>query len=144
MTTNNPLTVALELPAAHRFLNIASACIEALVERLADVPDREMVSYTIQLAVQETCANIVDHAYDATDAPAGRISLELILHADLRQLAIEIYDTGRAFDPSLTHEPDLENAQVRGYGLFLMNKLMDSVVYERLPGRNHWHLAKNL
>ncbi len=57
MTTNNPLTVALELPAAHRFLNIASACIEALVERLADVPDREMVSYTIQLAVQETCAH---------------------------------------------------------------------------------------
>jgi serine/threonine-protein kinase RsbW len=142
MTTNNPLTVALELPAAHRYLNIASACIEALVERIADVPDREMASYTLQLAVQETCANIVDHAYDAADA--GRISIELVLHADLRQLAIEIYDTGRAFDPSLAREPDLDNAQVRGYGLFLMNKLMDSVVYERLPGRNHWHLAKNL
>jgi serine/threonine-protein kinase RsbW len=144
MTTHNPITVALDLPAAHRYLNLASACIEALVERIADVPDREMASYTIQLAVQETCANIVDHAYAAADAPAGRINLELILHTDPRQLAIEIYDTGRAFDPSLAREPDLDNAQVRGYGLFLMNKLMDAVVYERLPGRNHWHLAKNL
>lgn len=142
MTTNTPVAIALELPAVHRYLNIASACIEALVERIEDVPDREMASYTIQLAVQETCANIVDHAYDAGDV--GRISIELALQFEPRRLIVEIYDAGRAFDPSLVREPDLDNAQVRGYGLFLMNKLMDSVVYERLPGRNHWHLAKHL
>jgi serine/threonine-protein kinase RsbW len=139
---SDPIVITLDLPAAHRYLNIASACIGALVERIEDVPDREMASYTIQLAVQETCANIVDHAYAAT--ATGRISIELVLYAAARQLVVEIYDTGGAFDPSQAREPDLDNAQVRGYGLFLMNKLMDSVVYERLPGRNHWHLAKNL
>jgi len=142
MNMSNPITVSLELPAAHRYLNIASACIEALVERIEDVPDREMVSYTIQLAVQETCANIVDHAYAAEEA--GRIRIELALEGAPRQLSVEIYDAGRAFDPAQAREPDLENAQVRGYGLFLMNRLMDSVVYERLPGRNHWHLVKHL
>ncbi len=142
MIMNNPIVLALDLPAAHRYLNIASACIGALIERIEEMSDREMASYAIQLAVQETCANIVDHAYK--DVEDGRISIELALHADPRRLVVEIYDAGRAFDPSQVREPDLDNAQVRGYGLFLMNKLMDSVIYERLPGRNHWRLAKNL
>lgn len=142
MTTSNSTSITLDLPAAHRYLNIAGACIGALVERIEDVPDREMASYTVQLAVQETCANIVDHAY--ADVQDGRIHLEVALQAAPRRLVVEIHDTGHAFDPSQVREPDLDNAQVRGYGLFLMNQLMDSVIYERLPGRNHWHLAKNL
>lgn len=139
---SNPIVVTLDLPAAHRYLNIAGACIEALMERVEDVPDREMTSYTIQLAVQEACANIVDHAYAGMDA--GRICLEFVLHTNPRRLIVEVYDTGRAFDPTQTREPDLDNAQVRGYGLFLMNQLMDAVIYERLPERNHWRLVKSL
>jgi serine/threonine-protein kinase RsbW len=139
---SNPIIISLDLPADHRYLNIASACIVALMERIDDVPDHDMVCYSIQLAVQETCANIVDHAYK--DMPNGRISIEWTLMKTPPRLATDIYDTGRAFDPTLVHEPDLDNAQVRGYGLFLMNQLMDAVIYERQPDRNHWHLAKNL
>lgn len=139
---SNPIAVTLDLPAGHRYLNIASACIDALIERIENVPEREMASYAVQLAVQETCANIVDHAYKGLDV--GRIRLEFILHADPRRLVVEVYDTGRAFDPTQARAPDLDNAQVRGYGLFLMHQLMDAVTYERLPDRNHWHLVKSL
>lgn len=139
---SDPTVITLDLPAAHRYLNIAGACIEAIVARIEDAPDREMTSYALQLAVQETCANIVDHAYAAT--ADGRIQIEFVLHADPRRLVVEIYDGGRAFDPSQAREPDLDNAQVRGYGLFLMHKLMDAVTYERLADRNHWRLVKNL
>ncbi|MGC8781635.1 MAG: ATP-binding protein [Anaerolineae bacterium] len=139
---NQPTVICLELPAEHRFLNIAAACIEALLERINDVSDRGMVSYGLQLAVQETCANIVDHAY--RDQEGGRIRLEFALHADPRRLEIHVYDSGRPFDPSRVREPDLEHAQERGYGLFLMRKLMDVVTYERQDERNHWRLVKNL
>ena len=139
---SNPIAVTLDLPAAHRYLNIASACVDALIERIEDVPEREMASYAVQLAVQETCANIVDHAYTGMDV--GRIRLEFVLHADPRRLVVEVYDTGRAFDPAQARDPDLDNAQVRGYGLFLMHQLMDAVTYERLPDRNHWRLVKSL
>jgi serine/threonine-protein kinase RsbW len=139
---SNPTTISLDLPAHHRYLNVAGACILALLERIDDVPDREMVSYSIQLAVQETCANIVDHAYEG--ASDGRVRIELVLLADPHQLVVEIYDTGSPFDPAVVRQPDLDNAQVRGYGLFLMHKLMDAVIYERQPSRNHWRLIKNL
>lgn len=139
---SRPTLICLELPAEHRFLNIAGACVEALLERIEDVPDRGMVVYGVQLAVQETCANIVDHAY--RDQKDGRIRLELALHADPRRLEIDIYDSGRPFDPSRVREPDLEHAQERGYGLFLMRKLMDGVTYERRNECNHWRLVKNL
>jgi serine/threonine-protein kinase RsbW len=139
---SEPTVITLDLPAAHRYLNVAGACIEALVARIEDVPDREMVSYALQLAVQETCANIVDHAY--AGPTAGRIRLEFALYADPRRFVVEIYDAGRAFDPAQAREPDLDNAQVRGYGLFLMHNLMDAVIYERLSDRNHWRLVKNL
>jgi|YNPNPStandDraft_1061719.scaffolds.fasta_scaffold20017_2 serine/threonine-protein kinase RsbW len=139
---SEPIVICLELPAEHRFLNIAGACIEALLERINDVPDRGMVSYGLQLAVQETCANIVDHAYRGM--AGGRIRLEIALRADPRRLEIDIYDSGRPFDPSQAREPDLEHAQERGYGLFLMRKLMDVVTYERQDNCNHWRLARNL
>ncbi len=138
---STPPLVALELPAAHRYLNIATACVAAWIERIEDVPDRSMVSYALQLAVQETCANIVDHAY--VGAEDGRIRIELTMHAASRRLEIEIYDAGRPFDPAQAREPDLEHGQERGYGLFLMKQLMDAVTYERLPERNHWRLVKH-
>jgi len=138
---STPFAVALELPAAHRYLNIATACIAAWIERIEDVPDRGMVSYALQLAVQETCANIVDHAY--AGAEDGRIHIELSVQAEPRCLVAEIYDAGRPFEPGQARQPDLEHGQERGYGLFLMNQLMDVVTYERLPGRNHWRLIKH-
>ncbi|MCX7671958.1 MAG: ATP-binding protein [Anaerolineae bacterium] len=139
---SQPTVIRLELPAEHRFLNVAAACIEALLERVNDVADRGMVSYGLQLAVQETCANIVDHAY--RDQQGGRICLEFALRTDPRRLEIDVYDAGRPFDPSRVREPDLEHAQERGYGLFLMRKLLDAVTYERRDECNHWHLVKNL
>lgn len=139
---SQPTVIHLELPAEHRYLNIAGACLAALVEHIDEVSDRDMVGYSIQLAIQETCANIVDHAYESPEE--GRIRIELVLLADPPRLIVEIYDTGKPFDPTLAREPDLEHAQVRGYGLFLMRQLMDAVIYERQSDRNHWRLVKNL
>lgn len=139
---SQPVVINLDLPADHRYLNTAGACLAAMIERIDAVSDRDMASYSIQLAIQETCANIVDHAYEKPSA--GRIHIELILLADPRRLMVEIYDMGKAFDPALVQEPNLEQAQVRGYGLFLMRHLMDEITYERQPGRNHWRLVKSL
>ena len=137
-----PIVIGLDLPAEHQYLNIVGACVIALFERIEDVLDRETLSYSIQLAVQETCANIVDHAYNGT--ANGRISIEILLSADPRQMIISIDDTGHPFDPSLVREPDLDGTQVRGYGLYLMRKLMDEVTYERQTKHNHWRLVKRL
>jgi len=134
--------IGLDLPAEHRYLNVVGACLAAVLEREETLAERDIVTYNVQLAVQEGCTNIVDHAYEG-QAP-GRIAVKLTLADGPRRLIVDLYDTGQAFDPALAAAPDLDEPQVHGYGLFLMQALMDEVRYERLADRNHWRLTKHL
>ena len=134
--------IRLDLPATYKYLNVLGASIGEVMKRAEEVPGLDALSYNIQLAVHEACTNIVGHAYEGVDN--GRIKIALSLVAKPGQFIVELEDTGRSFDPSLVHEPDLENGQIHGYGLFLMRSLMDEVSYLPLPNCNRWRLVKNL
>lgn len=134
--------IRLELPAALRYLQIISACLAALLEQIESITERSAVSYNVQLAVHEVCTNIVKHAYAGRGD--GRIALEVFVNGAARQLTVDVYDTGGLFDASQAAEPDLDEPQVHGYGLFLARQLVDAVQYERIGERNHWHLSKAL
>jgi serine/threonine-protein kinase RsbW len=134
--------IRLELPAEYRFLNVVSACLAALLEQVDDLAARDIVTYNMQLAVQEACTNIIDHAYEGQDG--GQIAVAIALDGPPRRLTIDLYDNGQPFDASQTAAPSLDEPQVHGYGLFLMRELTDSVHYERLKDRNHWQLRKAL
>jgi serine/threonine-protein kinase RsbW len=140
MTDTN--TIRLDLPASFKYLNVLGPCIQALLEHADGLPEPEISAYNLQLAVHEVCTNIVDHAY--ADQPAGRIAIAFTLAAEPRRLIVELRDTGRTFDPTEVPDPDLSNAQVRGYGLFLVQSLMDDVCYRPSPSGNCWRLIKNL
>jgi serine/threonine-protein kinase RsbW len=133
--------VRLDLPASYKYLNVVSSCLAAVLERLEGVSEREMVAYNVELAVHETCTNIVEHAYEG--AP-GRIEVAISVCNTPRQVVVEVHDTGRAFDMTQVKEPDLSQAHTNGYGLFLMHRLVDEVTYAPQSGNNHWRLVKNL
>jgi serine/threonine-protein kinase RsbW len=135
-------TIHLDLPASHKYLNVLSASIAAMLERAETPVKRDELTYNLQLAVHEICTNIVEHAYQGQ--PAGRIKITLTLSAQLRQFTVDLADTGRCFDPAAVSAPDLDTGQVRGYGLFLIEQLLDIVTYQPQPDHNHWHLVKNL
>ncbi len=133
--------IRLDLPATHKYLNLLSACIGEMLLRLDDRAEIEQTIYNIQLAVQECCANIVDHAYDER---TGRINAILTLTDAPRCLVVELHDNGRAFEPENVPLPKLGEPQVRGFGLFLMKELLDEVNYDPQPGNNRWRLVKRL
>jgi serine/threonine-protein kinase RsbW len=135
-------TIGLDLPASYKYLNALGACVQAVLEQVEGLPEPEITTYNIQLAVHEICTNIVGHAYQGM--MGGRIAIAMSVTPDPLRLIVELRDTGRAFDPSSAAEPDLENAQIHGYGLFLVQSLMDDVSYEALPNGNRWRLIKNL
>jgi serine/threonine-protein kinase RsbW len=141
VVSSPPVLVRLEIPAEHRYLNVVGACAIALLDRVPNLEEAKIVSYNIELALHEACANIVDHAYAGW---SGRIVIEFHYTAAPQQLAIDLYDTGAAFDPSAVPPPNLDDAQIHGYGLFLVRSLMDEVRYEALPDGNHWRLVKQL
>jgi anti-sigma regulatory factor (Ser/Thr protein kinase) len=134
-------TIRLELPASNRRLNLVGACITALLEREEGLVDRARISQQVELAVHETCINIVEHAY--IEAP-GRIVVVLAVHETPRKLVVDLYDTGIAFDMGQANQVGSDEIPERGFGLFLIYQLMDRVTYTQESGANHWRLEKNL
>ncbi len=99
----------------------------------------------IELAVDEACANVMEHAYehDATK--------EIVIRAtfDEKELHITVKDTGRGFDPNSVPPVDLEQLVAArksgGLGMSLMKSLMDKVWYEFEPGqKNELHMVKRI
>jgi len=67
------------------------------------------------------------------------------LHDD--SISIQIRDEGRAFDPLMVPEPNVnqpvEQRKIGGLGIHLVKKLMDSVSYERKNNENIVTLRKS-
>jgi serine/threonine-protein kinase RsbW len=139
-----PKTNAIELtfPADLKYLNIVSLAIGGLLEHAAIAADaKETTIYNIQLAVHEVCTNIIEHAYK-NDA-SQRVHLQMNLHPSGKGITIELTDTsGSKFDTKAVSAPDAEGLQVRGYGMFLVEQLMDKVDYQHHADYNRWTLSK--
>lgn len=134
--------IRLDLPAEHKHLNVIGACLNAILERVDQVTDKDMLAYNLELALHETCTNIVEHAYSEQEGRI-RVAMSVICNPQ-RQLVVDLHDTGSSFNPTEAEDPDLDGAQVHGYGLFLMRQLLDEVVYRSSEASNHWRLVKNI
>lgn len=89
----------------------------------------------VQLAVDEACSNIIEHAY----GDEGHGDIECTCHNDSEGLTVILRDQGRPFDPSGVPDPDLypalddETCTGGGLGLYFMRQLMDQVRFEFAP-----------
>jgi serine/threonine-protein kinase RsbW len=139
----------LDLLAAIEYLHVPGACLGALFEGNEDLSRHQDLAYGLQLAVYETCANIVVHSYQICETKTGdpescRINVAFTVAQQPLRLVIDLYDTGCSFDITRVPEPDIVEPQARGYGLYLIRQLVDEVVYEIQEHRNHWRLTKFL
>lgn len=117
------LLVTSDLGQLPRVLDfVRAACTEAGMD--------EDEVFACELATDEACANIMEHAYD------GRRDGEILVHcwaADGR-VFIRFHDTGRRFEPSEIESPvftdNLQERQIGGLGLHFMRSLMDEVIFD--------------
>ncbi len=138
---NNQDEIRINLPARHKYLNVSGACINALLDHVEGLSEREQLAMGIELAVYEVCTNVINYAYG--ELP-GRIDLSFRLMETPRRLEIDIHDTGQSFVLGEIRPPNIDEVQTRGYGLFLIHQLMDKVSYLPVEGNNSWRLVKNL
>ena len=98
--------------------------------RDAGMDDSE--TYAVELAVDEACTNIIEHAYQGEN----RGEIECTCDSNNVCLTVIIRDHGKPFDPSTVVTPDLDadidNRVVGGLGVFLMKRCMDEVQFEPL------------
>ena len=122
----------LVVPARHdQLAKLASFAAAAA----AEVGFGDLQINRIELAVDEACSNIIDHAYGGQ---RGEITIEVTGERD-RNLVIVITDQGKPFDPGTVQEyvpsASLDEAKVGGLGLHLMRQTMDQVCFEfGVPG----------
>jgi len=87
--------------------------------------------FHVQMAVDEACSNVVEHAYGGNCQ--GDITLTCSLGSG-SDFVITIHDTGYPFNPRSVPEPpmgvDLEDLPEGGLGLYFMRKLMDNIRFE--------------
>lgn len=81
----------------------------------------------VQLAVIEACANIIEHAY------GGRFDQPIALAAQASdgELKLTIRDGGEPFDLTAYQTPSLDDNGEIGYGIYLMQQIMDQVQFDR-------------
>lgn len=119
--------VTKSFPANFKSLALISDFIVELAENAGFSP---IDVYAIQTAVDEACANIIDHAYGQEDIGDIKIEVSQITNG----MRIVLHDEGEPFDPMDVPDPDitspLEIRRERGLGIFFMRKLMDKVIFE--------------
>lgn len=131
----------LKMPARYCNLVVVTQCIDLLLTAQSALLEQEQSIYGIKLAVHEVANNVIRHAYGHEQ---GMMEITLQLEETTKCFMATIHDTGAAFDPTQAPAPDLAVPQESGYGLFLVEQLMDEVNYQRQADGNHWRLLKQL
>lgn len=85
--------------------------------------------YSVQLAADEACSNVIEHAYK--DIQGGDI--EITCDVKPGEVRIVIHDHGTQFDMGKVKKPNLskrlEDREVGGLGVYFIYKLMDEVEF---------------
>ena len=98
----------------------------------------------IRLAVEEAVVNVMEYAYPT--AVEGDVTIDAKF--DGQWVKFVISDSGIAFDPTKASYADTtlsaEDRPIGGLGILLVRRLMDSINYERVDGRNILTLKKKV
>jgi anti-sigma regulatory factor (Ser/Thr protein kinase) len=90
------------------------------------------ITFQIESAVDEACANVIKYAYDGKP---GYIRLSVAREDNTA--VITINDKGRQFDPNSIAVPDtqsnINDRHIGGLGIYIMKKLMDEIIYHYDP-----------
>ncbi|WP_420630054.1 ATP-binding protein [Candidatus Leptofilum sp.] len=93
--------------------------------------------FHIELACDEACTNVIEHAYGGEDKGQIQVSWQYKDGA----LIITIHDNGRTFNPDVipkpalpklpddANPPDIDDVKVGGLGIHFMEQLMDDVAF---------------
>ena len=132
MTANTGCHVELHLPNRAEFMVVARLTASAVASRLQF--DIETVD-DLKLAVGEACNNAMEHGC------SGENNDEMILlrfEITDESLIILVQDSGVGFVPEdAVHKQQNTDPQTaeRGFGMLLIDTLMDEVTYNSTPGQ---------
>lgn len=135
-------TFALHVPSSTENLAMIREFVSSIGQQAGMTPGEVA---KLELAVDEACANVIEHAYGSDITK--EVSVRALLDGEMVQ--IDVIDNGKAFDPNSIQHPPLEkmvlDRRSGGLGMRLMKTLMDEVHYQMIPGqKNELRMVKRL
>lgn len=126
------LTLSNDLAEIPRLAEAVEAFCEPLTPTMKDL-------LAIQLALEETVTNVINHGYKEHPAGTRTFTVELAAPTPDR-IRATITDDAPAYDPLARPEVDvslpIEERPIGGLGVHLVKKLMHHASYERRGNQN--------
>ncbi|CAB3902432.1 MAG: ATP-binding protein [Achromobacter pulmonis] len=137
-----PQSDTLDLVPDSRAVACAIEWLEAIAEREAWSPK---LSFGLSLSLDEALTNIVSYAFDDPLQAPEPARVHLACRQDAEWISLEIIDNGRPYDPTLTPPPplaaSLDDAEIGGHGVRLMQHYLHDLRYARAGNENHLTLV---
>ena len=125
-----------------RYDQIRVIC-EFVADGAKNAPFSDDEIFHIELACDEACTNIIEHAYSGEDQGPIEVTWDM----QPEGFTITLTDQGETFDPTAVPTPttptelnnleELDNVKVGGLGLHFMKKLMDKVIFTFKEGKGN-------
>ena len=100
--------------------------------------------FAIKLALDEVVTNVIRYGHE----DAGEHEIVVRIAREAGELAVEVQDDGRPFDPLGVAAPDLDTPLAErplgGLGIHLTRKMTDGLEYRRQGNRNVLTMRKKL
>jgi serine/threonine-protein kinase RsbW len=121
----------LKIPSQTDNLELIRNFVAGLAKKVGFDEDE---SNKIELAVDEACTNVVEHAYQHDESR----DIDIAIKIDYNKFTVIVTDRGRTFNFEELEMPDMKSylaeLRVGGLGIYLMKTLMDEVDYRSKPG----------
>jgi|GEM_PF-970140 len=115
-----------QLPAVRSFVRATALSAPGMIVDEACLAD-------LELAVDETAANIVRHAL--AESPGTRYTVAV--DATAPHVVVRFTHHGRGFDPEAVPPPAFDGSREGGFGLYVVKQVVDRVAYRDLPDGSH-------
>ena len=134
-TKSPPAEISLRIPSRFGYEMIAMEAAAALARVMGFPPAR---IEDLRTAVSEACINAIEHGNHFSPAKP----VEIRLRPGPRTLKVSVQDHGCGFARGSRHAPDLQKKLAgeespRGWGLFLIERLVDRVHFRTLARSGH-------
>ena len=141
MSSTANFQVDVIIPTQTKYLHLIGSIGEHIGRDLEEFSgDREALAYHLNLVLTEATTNAIKHANSNDPKDTVRINIDIQDH----ELIIRVYDHGQGFDLETIPNPDLDDPQEGGMGLFFIKTLMDSVSYKKMADENVLEIRKHL
>jgi serine/threonine-protein kinase RsbW len=130
-----PGEVRLSLPSCLGYERMAMDAVAAMARMMGFSAER---IEDLRTAVSETCINAIEHGNKLN--AASRV--DVLIRSSPQTLTVQVFDNGPGFTSAAHAVPQLEKKirgedDPRGWGLFLIEKLVDQVEFKTMPKLGH-------